>query len=278
MKNIAELINFTDTLTTDFVMRYDAYQLLADLLSINRQALKSHMKDKVSEEIIAQYQRSLNELLSGKPLHRILGYRYFWKDKFILSSDTLEPRPDTETLIEVCLKHVPNTKGTYNILDLGTGSGCIILSLLREYVNATGCGVDISDNALDTAKANAEQLSLSDRMRWIQSDWANNIKGQFDIIISNPPYIPSLDINNLTKEVKMYDPLRALDGGGDGLEAYRHFVSQLPTIMYDHSLIILEIGYDQGESVPQLFKQAGYMIVDIIKDYGGNPRCVVLRK
>lgn len=278
MKNIAELINLTDTLTTDFVMRYDAYQLLADRVGINRQALKFHVKDEVDEKIVAQYQLNLEELLSGKPLHRILGYRYFWKDKFILSSDTLEPRPDTETLIEVCLKHVPNTKGTYNILDLGTGSGCIILSLLREYANAIGWGVDISDNALHTAKANAEQLSLSDRVHWIQSDWANNIRGQFDIIISNPPYIPSLDISNLTKEVQMYDPLRALDGGGDGLEAYRYFVNQLPTIMYDHSVIILEIGYDQEESVPQLFKQAGYTVIDIIKDYGGNPRCVVLRK
>lgn len=278
MKNIAELINLTDTLTNDPVTRYDAYQLLADRIGMPRQALKMNMHQTVVEDLALQYQANLEELLAGKPLHRILGYRYFWKDKFALSLDTLEPRPDTETLIEVCLKHVPNTKANYNILDLGTGSGCIILSLLREYVNAVGWGVDISENALETAKHNADQLNLSERVRWVHSNWIDNIQGKFDIIISNPPYIPSVDISTLTREVQMYDPLRALDGGTDGLEAYRHLAGQLPAIMLEHSLIILEIGYDQEESVPELFKKAGYTLVDLIKDYGNNPRCVVLRK
>jgi release factor glutamine methyltransferase len=278
MLKISELVQLAETLTTDAVMRYDAYQLLADRIGIARQTLKLHMKKPVPEDVATQFKQGLDELLHGKPLHRILGYRYFWKDKFRISTDTLEPRPDTETLIEVCLKHVPNLKGSYQILDLGTGSGCILLSLLREYVSAVGYGVDISKDALETAGYNADQLGLADRASWIQSDWLSNVEGKFNIIISNPPYIPSLNIKSLTASVQLYDPWRALDGGGDGLEVYRQLVNQLPMIMYDDTIIILEIGYDQGDMVPRLFADSGYKVIDIVKDYGGNYRCVVLRR
>lgn len=278
MHSITKIIELVDLSVHNVFMKYDAYQLLADRVGIARQELRSNKDKIISDGVIIQFQADLKELIEGKPLHRILGYRYFWKDKFELSFDTLEPRPDTEILIEACLKHVPNKKGAHRILDLGTGSGCILASLLMEYPNAAGVGVDISKGALDTAQINATYLGISDRVEWMQSDWLANVDGTFDIIISNPPYIPSLDIHELSATVQSYDPLKALDGGEDGLDAYRHLAEHLPRIIKENTLIILEIGYDQGESVPALFKASGYNIVTLEKDYGGHHRCLVLRK
>ncbi len=278
MHSITKIIELVDLSVHNVFMKYDAYQLLADRVGIARQELRSNKDKIISDGVIIQFQADLKELIEGKPLHRILGYRYFWKDKFELSFDTLEPRPDTEILIEACLKHVPNKKGAHRILDLGTGSGCILASLLMEYLNAAGVGVDISKGALDTAQINATYLGISDRVEWMQSDWLANVDGTFDIIISNPPYIPSLDIHELSATVQSYDPLKALDGGEDGLDAYRHLAEHLPRIIKENTLIILEIGYDQGESVPALFKASGYNIVTLEKDYGGHHRCLVLRK
>lgn len=278
MHSITKIIELVDLSVHNVFMKYDAYQLLADRVGIARQALRSNKDKIIADAIVVQFKIDLKELVEGKPLHRILGYRYFWKDKFELSFDTLEPRPDTETLIEACLKHVPNKQAAHRILDLGTGSGCILASLLMEYPNATGVGVDISKGALDTAQVNATYLGISDRVEWMQSDWLANVEGTFDIVISNPPYIPSLDIHALSATVQSYDPLKALDGGEDGLDAYRHLAEHLPSIIKENTLIILEIGYDQGESVPALFKANGYNIVTLEKDYGGNPRCLVLRK
>lgn len=278
MRNISEIINLIDTSVTNVFVKYDAYQLLADRVGVARNSLRSSHNLTLSSEQVVQFESDLQELIAGKPLHRILGYRYFWKDKFELSFDTLEPRPDTETLIEVCLKYFPTKNKDYRILDLGTGSGCILSSLLQEYPNATGVGVDISKDALETAENNAAALGLSSRVVWVQSDWLTNVHDTFDIIISNPPYIPSVDIESLATEVKSYDPLQALDGGKDGLDAYRKLAEQLPNIVKDNTLIILEIGYDQGESVPELFTQHGYKVVALEKDYGGNHRCVVLKK
>lgn len=278
MNSIAKIIELVDCSVHNVFMKYDAYQLLADRVGLTRQALRLN-KDKIVEDsVVVQFQSDLKDLIDGKPLHRILGYRYFWKDKFELSFDTLEPRPDTETLIETCLKYIPNKKIAYRILDLGTGSGCILASLLMEYPNAMGVGVDISKGALDTAHINAECLGISDRVEWMHSDWLDNVMGTFDIIISNPPYIPSLDIHELSATVQTYDPLKALDGGADGLDAYRHLAEHLPSIIKENTLIILEIGYDQGEIVPALFKSSGYTIVTLEKDCGGNHRCLVLRK
>jgi release factor glutamine methyltransferase len=278
MRNISEIINFIDTTITNNFLKYDAYQLLADRLGVARNTLRTSKDLVISFEQATQFEHDLKELMDGKPLHRILGYRFFWKDKFELSFDTLEPRPDTETLIEVCLKYFPIKQKDFRILDLGTGSGCILSSLLQEYPNATGVGVDISAGALEMAKSNAEALGISSRVEWVQSDWLANVHETFDIIISNPPYIPSVDIESLSTEVQTYDPLKALDGGQDGLDAYRTLAQQLPNIVKENTLIILEIGYDQGVSVPELFSNHGYKVVDLEKDYGGNHRCVVLKK
>lgn len=278
MRNISEIIKLVDMSVTNVFVKHDAYQLLADRVGITRNSLRTNKSLAVSHDLADQFEADLKELIEGKPLHRILGYRYFWKDKFELSFDTLEPRPDTETLIEVCLKYFSTRQKNYRILDIGTGSGCILSSLLQEYPNATGVGVDISNGALETAKNNSKALGISSRVEWMQSDWLTNVSEAFDIIVSNPPYIPSINIQGVSTSVQNYDPLKALDGGQDGLDAYRKLADQLPSIVKDNTLIILEIGYDQGESVPTLFKEHGYSIVALEKDYGGNHRCVVLKK
>lgn len=278
MFKIANLKQFIDTLVKDPPLREDAYQLLADRLGVNKQELVLQTDTCIEKEIKEKIEMDIKELLQGKPLYRILGYRYFWKDKFEISKETLEPRPDTEILIEACLKYLPNHQEKQHILDLGTGTGCLLLSLLREYENATGVGVDVSAGAIQTAQRNANNLGLGSRTSWQRSDWFNNIKGVYDIIISNPPYISTTVVESLSPSVKEYDPLKALDGGEDGLNAYRVLAQELPQVMHEDTLVILEFGYDQGETVPQLFKKHNFKVLEVVKDYGGNDRCVLLQK
>lgn len=278
MHTIATLKKIIDALIIDSCIREDAYQLLADRIGIEKNALRHCEATAVPIPLFGQIESELALLLEGKPLHRILGYRYFWKDRFKLSDDTLEPRPDTEILIEACLKYRTDTQAKYKILDLGTGSGCILLSLLREYTCAVGMGVDISLGSLYTAEINADNLRLADRCRWVQSDWLDNIVGCYDIIVSNPPYIPTRDIKKLSATVQNYDPLKALDGGEDGLGVYRKFSQELPGVMHSDTLVILELGYDQPNLVSKLFEDNGYKVIDILKDYGGNPRCIALKR
>ena len=221
-------------------------------------------------------EEDFKRLRNGEPVYRILGYRYFWKDKFFLSSDTLEPRSDTETLIEAALSLFPDKSTPLTLLDLGTGSGCILLSLLREFSNATGVGVDISEKALQTAQKNASALNLDTRSAWRQSNWGDSVEGEFDLIISNPPYIPSQVIETLDDNVKHFDPKQALDGGESGLDPYIYLAKTLPRLMHKNTLIMFEIGYDQKEAVIELMKD--YECILAKQDLGKNDRCLVFRR
>ena len=200
--------------------------------------------------------------LQGEPVAKIVGHKGFWKDDFIVSKDVLDPRPDSETLIEAVLEKFTNKDKTLRILDLGTGSGCLLLSLLGEYQNATGVGIDISEKALDIANQNKgskrADFLLKD-MRYGLSDL-----GQFDIMISNPPYIPSAEIPMLERDVQAYDPMLALDGGSDGLDFYRALTKQH---LAPH--IFIEIGKDQEKQIIPLFESEGWKFVKSWKDLGG---------
>lgn len=203
--------------------------------------------------------------LAGEPVAKIIGKKGFWKDEFIVSKDVLDPRPDSETLIEAVLGKFPDKNQTLRILDLGTGSGCLLLSLLGEYKNATGVGIDISEKPLKIAKQNAH----TDRAHFFQRDMCQDLSdlGQFDIMISNPPYIPTDEIQNLNRDVKDYDPLLALDGGADGLDFYRALAKQH---LAPH--IFIEIGKDQESQIIPLFEAAGWKFVQSWKDLGGITR------
>lgn len=208
---------------------------------------------------------------SGKPLSKIYGHTEFYGRRFKVTEHTLDPRPDSETLIEAIFskKQKPNS-----ILDLGTGTGCLLLTLLAELPNASGTGVDISVDALGVAKDNAKSLNLDSRAAFVQSNWAESIDQKYDLVISNPPYIESNVIPTLDSSVKNHDPILALDGGQDGLNAYRTIFSQLDSVLNADGFCIVEIGFDQAESVPRLIEEQGLIIGSVMSDLAGNPRAV----
>ncbi|MBR1841138.1 MAG: peptide chain release factor N(5)-glutamine methyltransferase [Alphaproteobacteria bacterium] len=236
------------------------------------------LTDAQKEQIFAMLKRRL----SHEPMDKILGHREFYKADFKVNTDVLSPRPDTETLVESALNLLPiNTQA--KILDLGTGSGCIILSLLAERIKAYGVAVDISPAALAVAEENAEHLGVCNRLNficadWFQSDFTALIADKFDIIISNPPYIPSADIEKLADEVKNYDPRTALDGGADGYDSYIRIAELAPIILKNGGLLILEAGYNQAEKIRQICENHNMSHLQTIKDLAGINRCIIMKK
>ena len=217
-----------------------------------------------------QLQNFIQRANAGEPIAKIIGYKGFWKHEFMVSKDVLDPRPDSETLIEAVLECFPDKQAPLHILDLGTGSGCLIISLLNEYKNADGVAVDISEKALAIAKQNATGLPID----FIQADMhslPDNI-GKFDIIISNPPYIPSADINQLDNAVKNYDPHLALDGGTDGLDFYR----AIAQIQLSPALFV-EIGQGQENDVISIMQQHGWTHHKSWKDLGSITRVLAFK-
>ncbi len=208
--------------------------------------------------------------LAGEPVAKIIGKKGFWKGDFIVSKDVLDPRPDSETLIEAVLGKFSDKEETLRILDLGTGSGCLILSLLGEYKSAAGVGIDISEKAIEIAKKNAH----TERVQFIQHDMTKDLSdlGKFDIMISNPPYIPTAEIQTLDKDVKDYDPLIALNGGTDGLDFYRALAKQH---LAPH--LFIEIGKDQEKQIIPLFETEGWQFVQSWKDLGGITRVLYFK-
>ena len=216
----------------------------------------------VSDEQLNSF---ISRRLAGEPVAKIIGKRGFWKNDFIVSKDVLDPRPDSETLIEAVLEKFPDKNQTLRILDLGTGSGCLLLSLLGEYKNATGIGIDISEKALSIA----EQNNADKKAKLIQGDMRQDLSdlGQFDMMISNPPYIPTAEIQTLERDVKDYDPLLALDGGTDGLDLYRALAKQ-----HLAPSLFIEIGKYQEQQIIPLFETNGWHFVQSWKDLGGITR------
>jgi release factor glutamine methyltransferase len=218
--------------------------------------------------------------LKREPVHRILGSREFHGMDLLLSRETLEPRPDTEVLVDAMLPPLKNmiaTKGSARILDLGTGTGAIILALLKECIGATGVGTDISHDALATAQTNAERHGLASRFTPVHSHWFSGISGRFDIIVSNPPYIRSDIIPVLDPEVRDFDPIAALDGGPDGLSPYRDIAVNAANFLEQDGMVGLEIGYDQKSAVTDIFTHAGFILTQAQCDYAGHDRVLVFR-
>lgn len=210
-----------------------------------------------------------------EPMSQVLGYREFYGRRFAVSSAVLTPRPDSETLIEAVLKAFPARDEPLQILDLGTGTGCLLLTLLAEFPRATGYGVDCSAEALSAARTNAAALHLTPRTVLHHSDWTAGISRRFDLVISNPPYIPSGEIAALDPEVALFEPLAALDGGVDGLDFYRRLAVDLPRLLNGTGIGVVELGAGQAEAVVGMFEAAGLTPRQLLADLAGINRCVV---
>ena len=221
----------------------------------------------------------LERRLNNEPLDKIIGKREFYKYEFKVNSYVLTPRPDTEILVESALEII-NKNSASTILDLGTGSGCIVLSILKDCPNTKALAIDISKEALEIAKKNAISLEVDDRVEFLQGSWSDIdfATKKYDIIVSNPPYIPTKEIDTLTKEVKEYDPLLALDGGADGLECYRQIAKISYNLLKKDGYILLEVGYNQADIVNEIFKFNNFTPYKIIKDLSGINRCIILKK
>jgi release factor glutamine methyltransferase len=235
----------------------EARRLLAAALGWSAADLVSRSQDHLDETAQGAVARVLERRLQHEPLSRILGVREFYGRNFKVTPATLDPRADTETLIDAALEiFAADRTKPLRILDIGTGTGAILLTLLSEFPNATGIATDISDDALDIARENAQSLGLSARIAFVKTDLADGIAGPFDLVVSNPPYIPSGDIVELDASVRAFDPTLALDGGPDGLAIYRRLAKLLPDLA-PQGTILVEVGFNQWEAVAQ-FVQAGY--------------------
>lgn len=271
------LKDFHNQLTQDFLTagietaRLDARLLLCHVYGLSHENfLMQSDLDVDPQKATSTIERRLNR----EPVSKIIGVKEFRSLSFKTSTDVLDPRPDSETLVEGILNRVDDLEQSLSILDLGTGSGCLLLSLLYDLPNAKGKGVDISDKALSIAKQNAEQLSLNDRVSFKQGSWDALISNKFDVIVSNPPYIPTKDIENLSPEVKVFDPMNALDGGVDGFDCYRQIAKLLPTYLNKGGLFGFEVGQGQANELAMILEEAGLSIDQIEKDIAGIDRCV----
>ena len=260
----------------------DARLLVGAVLDLELTGLMVAAKRIITDDEAARLQSLANRRIRGEPIARILGVKEFWGLPLQLSADTLVPRPDTETIVEAALEAIDadrRREAPLRITDLGTGSGAILLALLSELPQATGIGTDINLAALQMARRNAALLGFAARASFIACDYASALQPKLDLIVSNPPYIRSAEIAGLATEVRDHDPLRALDGGTDGLDAYRVIAPQANALLAPGGWLVVEVGHDQRADVADLTQAAGLQVTGPAKaDLGGIRRAVTARK
>ena len=256
----------------------DARLLLCHAARVTHEGFIARGREKLDPEAGARLERALARRLKREPMSRITGTREFYGREFLLGPETLDPRADTETLIEAALAHVSARGGrnrSLTILDLGTGTGCILITLLAELPNARGLGTDISQSALALAAHNAARLGVADRACFLAADWLDAIEGGFDLIVANPPYLAVEEIERLAPEVAVYDPPGALCGGPDGLEAYRRIAGRVHRVLAPDGRLFVEIGPTQAQEVTEIFRTIGLEVGALGRDLAGRPRVVV---
>ena len=249
-----------------------------------------HNDIKISKKEKNKFYDCIRKRIKGKPVSRIIGSRNFWKNNFLINKYTLDPRADSEVIIEVVTKNYGNSSNHFQILDLGSGSGCIGLSIINDLKNASLLSLDICNKALEQVNINAKRLNLSKQLHcaqinWFENKWIENIKlitqneslfskNKFDIIVCNPPYIKSSDIKKLQTEVKNYDPLISLDGGIDGCDSYRAIFEGLKELLSTKGLCYMEIGYDLLEDIKNILKEFNLNLIKVYKDFQGHSRVI----
>nr|WP_205911969.1 peptide chain release factor N(5)-glutamine methyltransferase [Rhodobacter sp. SGA-6-6] len=251
----------------------DARLLMAHALGVAPDRLTLHIGDEMTGPQAQVFEEAVAARVARKPLSQITGRRLFWGRSFRVTADTLDPRPETETLVAEALAGSFST-----VLDIGTGTGCILLTLLAERPDATGLGTDISPAALAVARENAAALDLAIRADFRQTSWLDGIETRFDLIVSNPPYIAADEMPALAPEVRDHEPLAALTDGADGLTAYRALAAQAPAVLVPGGRLLVEIGPAQGRAVAALFAAAGLADIRILQDLDGRDRVVAARR
>lgn len=247
----------------------DARLLMAYALGVGADRLTLHLQEAMPDDAGARLDAALRAREARRPISQITGRRVFWGREFVVTSDVLDPRPETESLIAAAL-----AQPFHRVLDLGTGSGAILLTLLAERPAATGLGVDLSQAALDVAQRNAEALAVGHRAGLVQSDWFAQVTGRFDLIVSNPPYIAAAEMAALAPEVRLFEPELALTPGGDGLGAYRQIAAGVARHMAPGARLLLEIGPTQGQAVAEILRNAGVATPEILPDLDGRDRVI----
>lgn len=254
--------------------RNEARLLLGSVLALTPAQVFARTDARVGTDELKAYYERLSGRCRGKPLAHITGMREFWSLAFAVSPATLIPRPDTETLIELAEEIYAGRPSPSSVLDLGTGSGCILLALLSCFADATGVGVDVSAEACRIAQENAESLGLQGRVEIREASWTDGIDERFDLIVSNPPYIPSADIAKLDRDVRDHEPLAALDGGQDGLDAYRSLMPLAATALADDGVVIVEAGIGQADDIARIAARAGLDETGRRCDIAGTQRAI----
>jgi release factor glutamine methyltransferase len=256
----------------------DARLLLCHAAGLSHETAIARASEALRPETAARLEQALARRLEHEPVSRITGTREFYGRYFAIGPEALDPRSDTETLIEAALAHAEARGGRdepLSLLDLGTGTGCILVTLLAELPRARGLGTDVSQAALALAATNAERLGVAARAAFLAADWFDGIEGRFDLILANPPYLAAGEIAGLSPEVSAYDPHLALDGGPDGLDAYRRIAAGAPRRLAEQGSLIVEIGPTQAGAVAEIFAAAGLEFKRLCHDLGGRPRVIV---
>lgn len=253
----------------------DARLLLKHTLKCSDEFMLAHPEHALTSDQKEQFEAVITRRVQHEPVSKIIGEREFWGLPFYVTQDTLDPRPDSETLVDAVLSNVEDHEAPLRILDLGTGTGCLLLALLSELKCAQGVGVDCCPRALDVAAFNAKRLEIDARAQFIKGNWGQGLEGHFDVIVSNPPYIRADELGQLSKAVKDYDPLLALQGGEDGLACYREIVEYIKSLLAPGGLVAFEIGKGQEQEVRSIMTQIGLTVMPSISDLAGIPRCLV---
>ncbi len=250
----------------------DSELLLSKSLNKSREEILINLEQNINKRALTDFNKYLIRRSKREPIAYLLGEKEFWSKKFFVNKDTLIPRPETELLVEKIVTFFKKKRIT--ILDIGTGTGCIILSLLSELKNSTGTAVDISSKAIMVAKKNAYKFKLSDRIKFLNKPFKDLYGKHFDLIVSNPPYINRIKIKNLSDDIKKYEPRMALDGGNDGLDLIKKVIYKSKEILKINGTLALEIGNEQINKVSKLLLDNKFRIKWVIKDYRNNVRCV----
>ena len=257
--------------------KLDSEILLSKIIKKNRKYLILNSNEELKKENIKSFDYLVKRRKKGEPIAYLINKKEFWKQNFYVNQNVLIPRPDTELLVEETLK-LFNVNSKLNMLDIGTGSGCILLSILKERRNFFGTGIDISKKAINVARFNAKMHQLSNRVKFYNSDVDKFLIGKYDLVVSNPPYIKRQDLKYLEVDVKGFEPKLALDGGKDGFSKITKVISKTAMLLKRNGRFILEIGFGQKNRILNILKQNNFFINKVLKDYGKNDRCIISTK